>query len=708
MTVEQQPVFTDAIQSLSPAAFSAYFLQRQSAAVPSLPKPSADALAIAGRILHNKFTLCNQTYQLPTPFSWKTNPSRDKEWQVSHHKFGYGIALIQAYRQQQEPKYLRKWIGLVDSWLDEMESGFITASDAQVEARRIERWVYSFLLLQGTPCQPIVTPEFLRRFLSRIAGETRYICEHLSQSLNHRTLQLYSIFLVGVVFPEFRLHPYFLRVGKDKLTENLLGEFYSDGVHIELSTHYHQLSLKSFLAFVELAQHNHVQLAPELLSRLAKALDFYLYMQWPNGEIPLINDADDGDFRDLLQQGSALFNNPKWLWGATLGKAGTPPQSVSKHFEDAGYFVLSNSWGQNLATAQQRQHVFYDCAPLGAGKHGHFDLFSFCYFANGKPLIIDPGRYTYDAIPGSDGINWRKAFKSTAYHNTITIDGKDQTRYIPKAKPGKFKLGPAVQVIDPTAKLGRRSDWICAKAKSVEYTPAHERFLLYMQRQYLFIFDRVHIADGKSHQCALRFHLSPAMQGQVSLRTQGQQVSAIAPDLTLISYGGSGTAAYIEPGWASKQYGIKHPIPVVTLTQASSESLFFCTVIAPAASESATESITPGLPQIEVHSLQLLNQPTDPMLLFQVDGRVGTDPFHDRFCISKNGELGQFQGYGFAFEGISTGFRQTVNGQVTYLIAQSAKRIEIKDWQGFSNSTAQPLEWVTPESQTLATFSQRA
>lgn len=691
MTVEQQPVFIDSVHQLGPEQFLDYFMTRKSAAIPDLPDPRAEDLTIAQRTLNNEFTICNETHRLPPNFSWKTNPSRDKEWQVSHHKFSYALCLIQAYRHTQDEQYLRKWVALLDSWLEEMSSGFITASDAQVEARRIERWVYSFLLLQHTSYQTVLTPTFLRRFLSRIATETLYICEHLSQSLNHRTLQLSSIFLVGIVFPEFRLQSYFLRVGRDKLTENLLGEFYPDGVHIELSTHYHQLSLKSFLSFFELAQANGVALAPELASRLSKALDFYLYMQWPNGGIPLINDADDGDFRYLFHQGSRLLKNPAWLWGATLGAAGEPPQEPSRHFEDAGYFVFSDGWGVDATTAQQRQRVFYDCAQLGEGKHGHFDLFNFCYFAKGKPLIIDPGRYTYDAALGDDGVNWRHAFKSTAFHNTVEIDGKDQTRYIPKAKPGKFKLGPAVQVVDKSFKLGRRSDWVCARAKSVEYTPIHQRFFLYMQRQYLFVLDRIQIEDGEFHQCALRFHLAPDFQGQTSLHAQGRQVRAIAPDLTLCSYGGPGASAEIESGWASTKYGVKHAAPVVKLIQTADQSLFFCSVTAPRGTHTSQE------PRFELRSLALLNDPTDSMLLFQVEGQAEGEEFRDLFCVSREGRSGVFKGFGLTFKGQGLGFRQTTDGQTTYLVSQQAQHIEIDDQCLLSSNIERSIEWLGGE-----------
>ncbi|MEO0457306.1 MAG: heparinase II/III-family protein, partial [Cyanobacteria bacterium P01_A01_bin.114] len=398
-----------------------------------------------------------------------------------------------------------------------------------------------------------------------------------------------------------------------------------------------------------------------------------------------INDGDNGDFRYLLKQGSTILDNPQWLWGATLGKAGTPPQQPSKQFEDAGYFVFSDGWGNNAVTAQQRQHVFYDCAQIGAGKHGHFDLFNFCYFANGKPLIIDPGRYTYDAVPGQDGINWRKTFKSTAYHNTVEIDGKDQTRYIPKAKPGKFKFGPQVQIIKPSFKLGRRSDWVDAKAVSAEYTPVHQRFFLYMQRQYLFILDRIHIEDGATHQCALRFHLPPEMQGDVSLKTQRRQVSAIAPNLTLLTYKSPNMVAYIESAWASTKYGIKHPAPVVTLTQHSTKSLFFCSVVSP-------RSVSKD--SLEIHSLDLLNTPTDRMLLFQVQGNVKGKPFQDRFCFAREGQSGSFRGFGLNFEGQSFGVRQTPQGHVTYVLSQQAKQIEIENRWLFSSRTGRSIEWL--------------
>jgi hypothetical protein len=71
----------------------------------------------------------------------------------------------------------------------------------------------------------------------------------------------------------------------------------------------------------------------------------------------------------------------------------------------------------------------FDCGPLGEGNHGHFDALSFELAAHGRSLIVDPGRYTYSE---AGDINWRVHFRGTAAHNTVCVDGRHQTCYLPK------------------------------------------------------------------------------------------------------------------------------------------------------------------------------------------------------------------------------------------------------------------------------------
>ncbi|MBI2875300.1 MAG: alginate lyase family protein [Candidatus Tectomicrobia bacterium] len=672
-------IFIEEIEALPADRFLDHFLTRTGVVYPDLPQATEDNLSNARKILENRFDLVGEEYLLSEGFSWKPNPSHDKEWQIAQHKFYFALDLIHAYRHDRDEAYLKKWVTLLDSWLNEMGSGYITLSDAQVEARRIEHWVYSFALLKDTPCRELLPPQFLRRFLERISTETRYISQNLKPVRNHRTFQLFAVFLVGVLFPELRLHPDFLQLGKEKLTENLLTDFLPDGVHVELSTHYHQLVLETALAFVELAQWNGITLDEALLPRLLKALEFSMFMQWPSGEIPLINDSDNGDHLELLRRGSRLFQDDHLLWAATLGRAGRPPEALAKHFERSGYLVFGDGWGHDPETYAQRQHLFYDCARLGEGSHSHYDLFSFCYYAQGEPIVIDPGRYTYSSDPDPQGIDWRRQFKRTASHNTVTIDGKDQTRYL-----SRTRHGPEVEILERDLFLGQRSDWVSAKARSSEYTPLHQRLFVYMQRQYLFILDSIQIEDGEEHECALHFHLSERQADRVSLEILGMEVLVRSPAVHLRSYRAPGMEVRMDPGWVSKKYGVKTAAPVVTMVQTGSQPLFFVSLVAPA--------VAPG-GDLEVSSLTRMSSPGDPVLRFRVEGKIGGEAFRDGFLFWRGFNPETFYAEGITFRGRFLAFRRDWQGQVIYLLSQKAEQIEIEGGPHLRAQGTRNIEW---------------
>jgi len=64
----------------------------------------------------------------------------------------------------------------------------------------------------------------------------------------------------------------------------------------------------------------------------------------------------------------------------------------------------------------------------GNGGHAHNDKLSFELCINGKNIIVDPGTYLYTASP-----EWRNKFRSTAYHNTVSINNQEQNRFIEKS-----------------------------------------------------------------------------------------------------------------------------------------------------------------------------------------------------------------------------------------------------------------------------------
>lgn len=652
----QNSPFIDSIASLPDEGLLAYFADRSHVTYPDLPEASGEQLQYANDILANRFTYTGETFEFEPAFSWKSNPSSDKEWQIAFHKNYFLIDLAQAYRHTGELIYLEKWQALIQSWIAEMGSGYITLSDAQVEAKRMESWCTAFMLLNGTKWHEHIEACFLRAFLSRIAEETHYISEHLKPVRNHRTFQLYAIYLVGALFPELKLNRYFRETGTELLSQNLLTDFHKDGVHIEMSSHYHQLVAETGIRMLELAVLNNLRLSPELVSRLHNAVRFSLYLQWPNGDIPLINDSDNGNHLDLLRLGSKYLNDSELLWGATLGEAGKPPKNASICFPDAGYFILGNTWGTDKQSYAQRQHVFFDCGKLGEGSHSHYDLFNFCYYVDGNPAVIDPGRYTYAGEPDANGINWRHYFKSTASHNTVTIDHQDQTLFL-----SRTKHGPEVQLEDRDWLLGKRTDWVYGCAKSPQYSPIHERLIVYMGHQYLFILDRLLSEDEVKHHYELNFHLPTGTDTKLTANNHGYHLLTSECEIRAIA--NKNVKVQVKPGWVSQYYGVKHPAPIFSLEQTTQGNSLFASIVAPKSSR-----------QFSLQDFRL-DKLTDTTYYFSVDFKADSQSFKDQFLVSVADNAIRLDD--LHFYGRFIAYRQDKDKKVLFASSQATKEITI-------------------------------
>lgn len=611
-----------------------------------VPPCTDAALANARRLLHNEFELVGEAYRLADPFSWRVNPSRDKEWQIAQHKHYWALDLLHAWRETGDITYLRKWIALTSSWLDEMPTGFITASDTQVEARRVEHWVYAYTLLHIHPVAELPC-SFVRRFIDRLAHETRYIAQHLKPVRNHRTFQLFAVCLSSLTLP-FPGSAELARFGVDELTKNLLTDILPDGVQVELSTHYHQLVLETAVAFLELTRAHGISVDRELEIRIARALRFAMHVQWPDGHLPLLNDADDGDQHDVLRRGAALFDNPELLWAATLGREGSPAAEKSALFDVSGYFVLRDGCGQ---------HVTYDCGRLGEGSHSHYDVFNFCFYANAKPLIVDPGRYTYSSEPRG-GVDWRHWFKSTAAHNTVAIDGLDQTRYL-----SRTKHGPDAEVRNREYLLGRESDWVRATVHSHEYAALHERFFLYMAREYLWIVDRIDPADGDFHDAVLRFHLAEACRESLSLRPNGVATEFVCTDLLLSVHGGGAARPGIETGWVSTRYGVKHPAPVLAVSQRADTRMSFASFITP-----CSGGAVPAVSWKE----------DDGVAMADIFGTTNSNQFHDTLVAARHDRAREFELPGLRARARDLAIRRDARQCIVYVVASGAEHVYVE------------------------------
>jgi hypothetical protein len=93
----------------------------------------------------------------------------------------------------------------------------------------------------------------------------------------------------------------------------------------------------------------------------------------------------------------------------------------------SGYFVARNRWTKDadylcFDCGEQADSVRRDDVPNAV--HGHADCLSVTMWLGGRPILVDPGVYCYNGDP-----SWVGHFRGTGAHNTLRIDGRDQSRY---------------------------------------------------------------------------------------------------------------------------------------------------------------------------------------------------------------------------------------------------------------------------------------
>jgi Heparinase II/III N-terminus/Heparinase II/III-like protein len=573
----------------SPAEVLSYFQSRKSITYFAVADEAEIAREKIDNILANRFSFNEETYALPE-LNWLVNPSTDIEWSIMLHKFYYAVGLGIAFKETGDHRYAEKWIELTSSWIADVPVDFLSSD---VTGRRIQNWIFAhYYFVTECPTKSI-TPEFYVQFLTSIHQQTSYLCQHLTPARNHRTLELYTLFLVAVVFPELRDADSWLQFATDELLKNMQTDLLADGVHCELSTDYHHIVLRNFLAVRRLAAMNNISLPTQIDDCIKKALEFSVYVHKPDGTIPSLSDGDTGNFLSLLKQGYDLYGCEEMLYVATQGKQGIAPAYRSKAFPSGGYFILRSGWGEDVDAYQDERYLAFDCGALGAGNHGHLDLLSFEMAAYGQSLIVDPGRYTYDE---SGETNWRVLFRGTSYHNTVLVDEKNQTCY--EFHKEKFKIKgpqPDYELKDFISRPG--FDYLHGIARSNEYPVVHERKIVFVNGEYWVVCDVLRAEDD--HNYDLIFHLAASAQGKVSLDSDQHCFSVDAPHLVMVQPIYKSATVSQEGGYISPTYGVKHEAPVIKFTQQGSECCFY-TVIYPYKNERPTLTVS-SIPVFKNH-----------------------------------------------------------------------------------------------------------
>ncbi len=317
--------------------------------------------------------------------AFETSSSVDASTRLGRFHRQYGDDVLAAARAGDLEETRR----LVATWIEAHPPRDGDAWHPYPLSTRVGNWIAAITLLPE-----LASPE-LSRSLWRQLERLRANVEDDVLG-NHVIRNVRALVLGGTSFGAADV----TRRGIELLRRELPEQVLRDGGHYERSPSYHLVVLRDLLEIHAASPHSWLADAIERMRIFAAAL------ARPDGAPALFNDGTiDAPQLELPAAADGL--------------------SV---FGDSGFVVVREGplW------------LAFRCgvpAPDFLPAHAHADALSFQLWWRGRPVLVDPGTFTYE--PGAD----RDWFRSTRAHSTVCVDGRNQFR-----PWGAFRSGPLPKV----------------------------------------------------------------------------------------------------------------------------------------------------------------------------------------------------------------------------------------------------------------------
>ena len=376
-------------------------------------------------------------------------------WEPNRHlEF---VTLAQAYSLTHDPRYLEGLGQHLKSWLDQCPYplGVNWASSLELGIRLIN-WSIVWQLIGGSESKLFAGEhggELRRRWLESIHQHVHFIRHYYSRyssANNHLIGEAAGVFIATCSWPYWKEFEKWGAEARSILITETESQTHADGVNREQAIAYQQFVLDFLILAACIGRRNGIDFPRSFWKTIEQMIEFIQSVMDAAGHVPMIGDADDGfvvrlsqepefcPFRSLLATGAILFNRPDFAvrsgglddktrfllgddgWSALVSKSDAAPNDGPRAFPHGGYYILGHDIGTN-----NEIRLVADAGPLGylsIAAHGHADALSFVLSVAGHEILVDPGTYSYHTQPV-----WREYFRGTGAHNTVRIDGEDQS-----------------------------------------------------------------------------------------------------------------------------------------------------------------------------------------------------------------------------------------------------------------------------------------
>lgn len=515
-------------------------------------------------------------------------------WELNRHL--HLVTLAQAWALTGEPRWLRALERNLRSWFEACPplTGPNWTSSMEMGIRLIN-WSVIWQLVGGRD-SALFDGDAGRGlhadWLDSIHAHCRTIARHLSRhssANNHLIGELAGLFAGAVTWPCWKESKQWETLARRELEQQAQAQFSRDGVNREQAFGYHMFSCEFLFVAGLLGQASGRPFSRSYWAVLQRALRFLRSVRDVGGGLSMVGDADDGCVlrlyagaghsgperaAQLLALGETVFGGQpdhhpgvRWLLHALPGaRPDCDPHEVDTgwSFPDGGYLLFGNHFGE-----PNEIKGMLDCGALGylgIAAHGHADALALTLSVAGEACLVDPGTYSYWKDQ-----KWRDYFRGTSSHNTVRVDGLDQSvaggrfMWLRKARASIERMPASPQEFDFRGShdgYARLPDPVL-HLRSVRFDGASNTLTV-----------RDTLAAKKTHKVEVFWHFAPGLDVRLSshgLSVRGKrfvlQMQASGEDLHLELVRGAENPPL---GWYSAAYESKQPCEVLRITTVSS------------------------------------------------------------------------------------------------------------------------------------------
>lgn len=347
-----------------------------------------------------------------TPEGLDWHPAdQSRLWRYNLHYFDY--LHWEKIPAEHKPAY-------IDSWIAANPVGCEDAWEPYTVSLRIVNWIKYF---QSHPDVPT-------HWQLSLVNQANWLLHNLEHHIlaNHLYKNAKALVFAGAWFSGATGQK-LLRDGTRLFTRETREQLLPDGGHYERSPMYHCIVLEDLLDVLNLMQTQPTLFVEHDVARVKDgalaAAAFIDGIVCADGDIPLFNDSALG----IAPATDELLDYARRVAGYERLAPARQPMRIN--YPDSGYYGYRHG-GDSL---------LIDCGRIGPDYqpgHTHCDFLSFELCFDGRRLIVDPGVLCYE--PGED----RRYLRSTAAHNTVTLDGAEQSEIW-----GAFRVARRAEPLEP-------------------------------------------------------------------------------------------------------------------------------------------------------------------------------------------------------------------------------------------------------------------